>query len=152
VAAQPKAWTVFARSNAGIVGSNTPRGMDICVSLFCVCVVLCIGRGLVTGWSPSKEAYRLCIRSRNCKRGQDPTKGCRAKIIVIIIIININNGNVIDGLWRPPLWSNGQSFWLQIQRSRFRFPVQPDFLMSSGFGTGSTQPCDYNWGAHWMEK
>ena len=33
----------------------------------------------------------------------------------------------------PPLWSSGQSFWLQIQRSRV-------FLSSSGSGTGSTQP------------
>ena len=38
----------------------------------------------------------------------------------------------------PPLWSSGQSFWLQIQRSRVRFPALPDFLSSSGSGTGST--------------
>jgi hypothetical protein len=31
VAAQSKAWTVFARWNAGIVGSNPTRGMDVCV-------------------------------------------------------------------------------------------------------------------------
>jgi len=41
---------------------------------------------------------------------------------------------------RPPLWSSGQSFWLQIQRSRVRFPALPDFLSSIGSGTGSTQP------------
>ena len=41
---------------------------------------------------------------------------------------------------RPPLWSSGQSFWLQIQRSRVRFPALPDFLSSSGSGAGSTQP------------
>jgi hypothetical protein len=40
----------------------------------------------------------------------------------------------------PPLWSSGQSFWLQIQRSRVRFPELPDLLSSSGSGTGSTQP------------
>ena len=28
---------------------------------------------------------------------------------------------------RPPLWSSGQSLWLQIQRSRVRFPALPDF-------------------------
>ena len=38
------------------------------------------------------------------------------------------------------LWSSGQSFWLQIQRSRVRSPALPDFLSSSGSGTGSTQP------------
>ena len=41
---------------------------------------------------------------------------------------------------KRPLWSSGQSFWLQIQRSRVRFPALSDFLSSSGSGTGSTQP------------
>ena len=45
---------------------------------------------------------------------------------------------------RPPLWSSGQSFWLQIQRSRVRFPALPDFLSTSGSGTGSTQPREVN--------
>jgi hypothetical protein len=30
---------------------------------------------------------------------------------------------------------------------RVRFPALPDFLRSSGFGTGSTQPRECNWGA-----
>jgi hypothetical protein len=37
---------------------------------------------------------------------------------------------------RPPLWSSGQSSWLLTQRSRVRFPALPDFLSSSGSGTG----------------
>ena len=41
---------------------------------------------------------------------------------------------------RPPLWSSGQSFWLQIHRSRVRSLALPYFLSSSGSGTGSTQP------------
>jgi hypothetical protein len=44
----------------------------------------------------------------------------------------------------PPRWSSGQSFWLEIQRFRDRFPALPDFLRSSGSGTGSTQPREYN--------
>jgi hypothetical protein len=28
--------------------------------------------------------------------------------------------------------------------TRVRFPALPDFLRSSGSGTGSTQPCEYN--------
>jgi hypothetical protein len=42
VAALSTAWKVFASSSTGIVGSNpTRRGMDVCLRLFCVCVVLC---------------------------------------------------------------------------------------------------------------
>jgi hypothetical protein len=54
VAERSEACTVFARSEAGIVGSNPNQGMDIwCVcAFFCVCVVLCLGRGLATSWSP----------------------------------------------------------------------------------------------------
>jgi hypothetical protein len=37
------------------------------------------------------------------------------------------------------MWSSGQSSWLLTQRSRVRFPALPDFLSSSGSGTGSTQ-------------
>jgi hypothetical protein len=48
VAASSKALTVFACSNTGIVGSNPTRDMDVCLRLFCMCVVLCVGRGLAT--------------------------------------------------------------------------------------------------------
>jgi hypothetical protein len=37
---------------------------------------------------------------------------------------------------RTPLWSSGQSSWLQIQRPRIRFQTLPDFLRSSGSGNG----------------
>ena len=47
---------------------------------------------------------------------------------------------------------SGQSFWLQIQRSRVRFPALPDFLSSSGSETGSTQPREVNWGATWINS
>jgi hypothetical protein len=51
-----------------------------------------------------------------------------------------------------PLWSSGQSSWLQIQRLWVQFLAIPDFLISSGSGTGSTQPCGYSWGATWKRK
>jgi hypothetical protein len=59
MAARSKAWNVFVRSNTGVVGSNPSREMDVCVRLFCVCVVLFIGL-------------------RNWKSGQGLKKGCRA--------------------------------------------------------------------------
>jgi hypothetical protein len=42
-------------------------------------------------------------------------------------------------IWEPLLWSSGQSSWLVTQRSRVRLQSLPDFLSSSGSGTGSTQ-------------
>jgi hypothetical protein len=48
---------------------------------------------------------------------------------------------------RPPLWSSGQSSWLQIRRRGF--DSRHYQKKSSGSGTGSTQPREYNWGATW---
>jgi hypothetical protein len=49
VGARSKAWTVFASSDAGIVGSNLTQGMDIWrVYAF----ILCLDSGLAAGWSP----------------------------------------------------------------------------------------------------
>jgi hypothetical protein len=73
VAARARAWIIFPHSNTGVVGSNPTQGMDVCVRWFCVCVVLCVGRGLDP---PSKGSYWLCVGSRNWKSGQGPTKGC----------------------------------------------------------------------------
>ena len=66
-------------------------------------------------------------------------------------LLNYQLVNVLSG---TPLWSSGQSFWLQIQRFRVRFPALPDFLSGSGSGTGCTQPrepCEVNWGATWIK-
>jgi hypothetical protein len=52
VAAWSKAQIVFARSKAGIVGSNPTEGTEVCVRLICICVVLYVGSGLATGWLP----------------------------------------------------------------------------------------------------
>jgi hypothetical protein len=55
VAERSKACTVFACSEAGIVGSNPTEVMDVlcvCVRLFCVCAVLCLSGGLATSLSP----------------------------------------------------------------------------------------------------
>lgn len=37
VAARSRASTVFVRSNVGILGSNPTQGMDVSLSLFCLC-------------------------------------------------------------------------------------------------------------------
>jgi hypothetical protein len=50
VAARCKAWTVLARWNRGF--ESQLRYGCLCVRLFCVCVVLCVGSGLATGSSP----------------------------------------------------------------------------------------------------
>jgi hypothetical protein len=49
------AWTVFARSNTGIMGSNPTWGIGISMRFFYGCAVLCTGSGLATGWSPVQE-------------------------------------------------------------------------------------------------
>jgi hypothetical protein len=57
------------QENTGVRGSNPTRGMDVCVRLFSVFVVLCVGSVLATG-VPQTVFKKL-------KNGQGPT-GCRA--------------------------------------------------------------------------
>jgi hypothetical protein len=52
------AWTVFTRSNTGIVGSNPTWGMDVCVRLFCVLFRKQVA-ALQRADPPSKESYRV---------------------------------------------------------------------------------------------
>jgi hypothetical protein len=52
----------------------------------------------------------------------------------------------VVSLW-PPLWSSGQSSWLQIRRPGF--DSRHYQKKSSRSETGSTQPREYNWGATW---
>jgi hypothetical protein len=47
----------------------------------------------------------------------------------------------------PPLWSSGQSSWLQIRRPGF--DSRHYQKKGNGSGTGSAQPREYNWGATW---
>jgi hypothetical protein len=68
VAARSKAWTVFARSNAGIVGLNPTRHMDVCVCLFYVSVVLCVDSGLATGWSPTQGVRPTVYKINKLKK------------------------------------------------------------------------------------
>jgi hypothetical protein len=41
VAERSEARTVFDRSNSGIMGSNPPRGMDLCPRFSVLCCTLC---------------------------------------------------------------------------------------------------------------
>jgi hypothetical protein len=75
-AARPKAWTCFVPKTLGF--GFEFRLWHGCLCLFCVRVVLCIDRGLATGWSPSKESYRVCIGLRNWKNRYASNKGLQS--------------------------------------------------------------------------
>jgi hypothetical protein len=85
----------LARSNARIVGLNPTRGMGVCV--YSVCVVLCVGKGHATAWSPFKESYRL--RLKNWKRGQGSQGLYSHTQIVFSMNININEDSTSGFVW-----------------------------------------------------
>jgi hypothetical protein len=61
VAARCTAWTVSARSNAGIVGSNPTEGMDVWVCVYSVFLLSCVWiAALWRADHSSKESYWLC--------------------------------------------------------------------------------------------
>jgi hypothetical protein len=71
--------SVFARSDTEILGSNPTGGMDICMRLLCVCVILCVDSGLATGWSAGQGALRTVYRiTKTEKEAKAQQKGCRA--------------------------------------------------------------------------
>jgi hypothetical protein len=59
---------------------------------------------------------------------------------------------VLFNVQRLPLWSSNQSSWLLTQRSWVRFPALPNFLRSSGSGTGPIRLREHKWGAVWKKK
>jgi hypothetical protein len=73
-----KAWTVFARSNTGIVGSNPTQGMDVCV--YSVFVLSCVGSGLPTGWFPVQELLPGVLRLRNLSETKRFTDALCSKV------------------------------------------------------------------------
>jgi hypothetical protein len=120
-----------ARTRVAALGSQRltawAMARPCCSIMICGCIFLCDVLGISVGR----------VKLRNDWRNW--------KAIRLFFFKLVSSG-------RPPLWSGGQSSWLQIQKSLVRFPALPDFLKSSGSGTGSTQPCEDNWGATWIEK
>jgi hypothetical protein len=49
MASRSEAWTVLARWNVGIMGSNPTRCMGVCMCLYSVCVAPGVGRCFATG-------------------------------------------------------------------------------------------------------
>jgi hypothetical protein len=50
----------------------------VCMLLFCVCVHLCLGRGLATGWSLAKESYRLWKVITELNKWPGPWMSCKS--------------------------------------------------------------------------
>jgi hypothetical protein len=106
-------------------------------------IILCTGRPIclhpdlsLTSFPSALLPFQLCTRIKDSDLSN-------RKLYILIAPYSA----LVNQEWRPPLWSSGQSCALQIQRTRVPFPALPDFLRSSGSGTGSTQPREDNCGA-----
>jgi hypothetical protein len=74
VAARSKAYIFFSRSNSGIVDSSPTQGMDVSLLLFCLYVVLCVGSGLATCWSPVHGVLPTVNRIKELKKSPKSKK------------------------------------------------------------------------------
>jgi hypothetical protein len=63
-----------ARSNAGIVGSNPTHGMDVCVCVYSLFVLSCVGSGLAMDWS-LVQGTLLCKKITRLKKRPGPNEG-----------------------------------------------------------------------------
>jgi hypothetical protein len=78
--ARSEVWTVFARLNTGVVGSNPTARMDVCVCLNCIYAVLCASSGLATCVDPpSKLFYWLCKKIKKLKKRPRPKRAVKAQ-------------------------------------------------------------------------
>jgi hypothetical protein len=101
-AAQSKAWTVFACPNAGIMVSNSTRGMDV-VCVFSVFVMTCVQVAVLRrAYPPSKEYYRLCIGLRSWKRPR-PNKGLYNHIYIYSFLQRTERLSFWNTVSRTPL-------------------------------------------------
>jgi hypothetical protein len=64
-----------------------------------------------------------------------------SKFLIVWYLISVFLGSLM--ITGPPLWSSGQSSWLQIRGPGFDSRHYQG-KKSSGSGTGSTQPLEYN--------
>jgi hypothetical protein len=132
VAAPPKAWIVFVRSNSGIVGSNPTQGMDACLRIFNVCVVLCVGSSLATGWSPVQGVLPTMYRIKNWKICEDPTNGLQSHSYIALHISRMRamGGVVVGSRSRQNHgsftgWDRGCSLQLLVLTDSGTHPVSP---------------------------
>jgi hypothetical protein len=65
--------------------------MDVCVSVFCVYVVLCVGSGLATGWSPFEGVLLTAYRIKKLKK-RPRSKGLKSHKGI--------NGNRVNVSWK----------------------------------------------------
>jgi hypothetical protein len=68
------ACTVYDRSNIGIAGSNSGRGMDVCPRFSVLCCPVSVE---TLRWTdpPTKESYQMSIGSRSPLRKAQVRKG-----------------------------------------------------------------------------
>jgi hypothetical protein len=95
-----KAWTVFTRSNAGIVGSNPTRGMDVCVRLSCLCC-LGVGSGLATSWSPVQGVLPTVYMIKKMKERPRSNKGQIDRYMLWVHFRTSICSSLINRPWPP---------------------------------------------------
>ena len=95
---------------------------------------ICLGWDPDTHIAPVFPTARLTCNTRRCARRiglqvQRPASALLPFLSPQLVCLLLNTGvylySLRKGKIRPASWSSGQSLWLLIMRSRFRFPALP---------------------------
>jgi hypothetical protein len=128
----------FGRDFACMISSNSPvtrrRGLSIgCESSTCICThcqadsltvlqsVLLFALPRLSHDVGNRNLEQIALQCISSFIPRDALGRCPCYAISQLE----GNLNAVYGRW-PPLWSSGHSSWLQIRRSRVRFPALPE--------------------------
>jgi hypothetical protein len=76
VGGRSEAWTVFARSNTKIAGSNLIQCMDVFVSVYSVFLLPRVWLAVLRRADPSsEESYHVCKKDYETEEEAGPNKG-----------------------------------------------------------------------------
>jgi hypothetical protein len=99
MAARYKAWTVFAGSNTASVGSNPIQGMNVCVCVYSLFLLLCVLVPALRRADPCPRSPIDCVKTKKKKKTRvNPARPVTADFAIVKFQC-IESNHIVDKKW-----------------------------------------------------